>query len=212
MSGWSGTRLWSLEDGSERWLGEGQAGAVTRDNRFLYATMGVYPTYLQQRVEAGVEVYDLETGEERLVAGHPLALSAALDPDERVLVTGGADGEIRVGPIDGGEPHRLLGHEGAVNSVDVSPDGRWIASMGADGAVRLWPMPDVTKPPIHTLPRAELLALLRRLTNFRAVEDPESDTGYSIDYAPFPGWADYPDWLPLADDAGSAMAGTSGGS
>jgi WD40 repeat protein len=102
------------------------------------------------------------------------------------------------GPSDVLRPHLLLGHEGRVVSVDVSPDGLWIASGGADGTVRVWPMPDVTQQPIHTLPHEELLGLMKRLTNFRAVEDPTSATGYSIGYAPFTGWADYPEWYPLA--------------
>ena len=72
-------------------------------------------------------------------------------------------------------------------------------------------MPDATKPPLHTLPPDELIAFLKRLTNFRAVEDPESETGYSIGYDPFPGWADYPDWLPLAKDAEPMPVETSGG-
>ncbi len=67
-------------------------------------------------------------------------------------------------------------------------------------------MPDVTQPPFHTLPRDELLKALRKLTNARAVEDLESDTGYSIEYAPFEGTADYPEWYPLAPTVKEARA------
>jgi hypothetical protein len=35
----------------------------------------------------------------------------------------------------------------------------------------------ISKPPLHTLPRAKLLAKLRSLTNLRAVRDPKSATG-----------------------------------
>jgi hypothetical protein len=55
-------------------------------------------------------------------------------------------------------------------------------------------MPDVSQPPFHNLPYEELLARLRGLTNFRAVKDPESATGYSIEYGPFPGWGEVPEW------------------
>ena len=55
-------------------------------------------------------------------------------------------------------------------------------------------MPDLSKPPLHTLPHDELLAKLRSLTNLRAVPDPASDTGWKIEIGPFPGWADVPTW------------------
>ena len=47
----------------------------------------------------------------------------ALDPTGEVLVTGSADGVVRVGKLWGGEPHLLYGHSQKVTSVAVSPDG-----------------------------------------------------------------------------------------
>jgi hypothetical protein len=38
-------------------------------------------------------------------------------------------------------------------------------------------MPDLSKPPLHTLPRAELIAKLKTLTNLRVVRDEEFATG-----------------------------------
>lgn len=66
-------------------------------------------------------------------------------------------------------------------------------------------MPDVSKPPLHTLPYDELLEKLRRLTNLRVVPDPGSPTGYRVEPGPFPGWADMPEWsgprrAPLRDE------------
>ena len=58
----------------------------------------------------------------------------------------------------------------------VSPDGRWVAS-AAGGEIRLWPMPDVAKPPLHTLPHGELMANLRALTNLQVVAAEASTTG-----------------------------------
>jgi len=49
-------------------------------------------------------------------------------------------------------------------------------------------MPDLSQPPLHTLPHAELLAKLRSLTNLRVIRDPGSPNGYRIDLGPFPGW------------------------
>jgi WD40 repeat protein len=108
------------------------------------------------------------------------------------VVTADSDGVVRAGPAGGGEPHLLLAHKGTVNAVAVSPDGRWIAS-SSDDAVRLWPAPDVSRPPFHTLPHAELMAKLDALTNLRVVRDASSPTGWKL-IGPFPGWKDVPTW------------------
>lgn len=67
-------------------------------------------------------------------------------------------------------------------------------SAGDDGTVRLWPMPEVTQPPLDTLPYQELLGRLRGLTNLRAVEDAQSPGGYRVDAGSFPGWETAPTW------------------
>jgi hypothetical protein len=55
-------------------------------------------------------------------------------------------------------------------------------------------MPDLSKPPLHTLPRDELIAKLKTLTNLRVVRDPESPTGWKLTHDPFPGWETVPTW------------------
>ncbi len=140
---------------------------------------------------------DLATGSIRPIEGFGDDVeSADLDPTGRVVAAGSVDGSIRVGRLDGGEPHLLMGHTGNVYNLAISPDLRWVASAGEDGTLRLWPAPDLSKPPLHTLPHDELLAKLRSLTNLRAVRDPASDTGWTIELGPFPGWATVPDWNP----------------
>jgi WD40 repeat protein len=117
------------------------------------------------------------------------------DPLGKLVLSTGKDGEVRIGPLTGGEPHVVFAHdEGLVNAAVVSPDRRWIASAGFDGKVRLWPMPDIDKQPFHTLPLEDLLERLRNVTNVRVVEDDASSTGYRIDIARFPGWEKLPEW------------------
>jgi WD40 repeat protein len=137
---------------------------------------------------------DLATGGRRSIGSHGTKLtSLALDGSGSVLVTGGLDGSVRVGPSDGREPHLLCCHAGRVDVVAVSPDGKWIASSG-HGEIRLWPMPDLSKPPLHTLPHEELMAKLRALSNLQVVEDKAAATGYNLEIGPFPGWKDVPTW------------------
>ena len=144
-----------------------------------------------------LSAFDLVAQETREITSHGNRLCAfALDPGGTVLATGSRDGTVRVGPLTGEEPHLLFGHSGSVWTVAVSPDGRWIASGSEDGTIRLWAMPDLSKPPLHTLPHAELLAKLRSLTNLRAAPDPVSDTGWKVEVGPFPGWATVPEWQP----------------
>jgi hypothetical protein len=53
-------------------------------------------------------------------------------------------------------------------------------------------MPDLSRPPLHTLPLRVLLERLRSWTNLRAVSDPKSTTGWVLETGPFPGWAEVP--------------------
>jgi WD40 repeat protein len=143
----------------------------------------------------GLQLLDLATGRSRMLEGFDGDVEAAdIDPSGTVVATGTPDGTIRVGRVDGGEPHLLLGHTGSVSTVAISPDLRWVASSGEDNTLRLWPMPDLGKPPLYTLPHGELLTKLHSLTNLRAVRDPESSTGWTIELGPFPGWRDVPEW------------------
>ena len=87
----------------------------------------------------------------------------------------------------------MLGHSGSVTDVALSPDGKWLAS-ASGSEMFLWPVPDLSKPPLHALPHDELLAKLGSLTNLRAVRDETSDTGWTIEVGPFPGWRDVPTW------------------
>ena len=139
-------------------------------------------------------LFDLASRRLRRITTHGQRVrAAAFDSSGQLIVTGDIDGVVRVGRVTGEEPHLLLGHAGVVWAVALSPDGGWIASL-SDDALNLWPMPDLSRPPLHTLPHDELLAKLDSLTNLRVVADPSFSTGWKLDVGPFPGWKDVPTW------------------
>jgi WD40 repeat protein len=168
------------------------ASFLSRDRRLLLVLPKATPGWSQRFEE--MHLFDLARHTSRRITTHGDRLTvAALDPSARVIVTADMEGVVRVGPITGEEPHLLLGHQGQVFGLALSPDGRRIAS-ATEESIRLWPMPDVTKPPLHTLPHAELMAKLDALTNLRVVRDASSSTGWKLDVGPFPGWKDVPTW------------------
>jgi WD40 repeat protein len=168
--------------------------ALSRDGRKLLVWAG--RTTGMGAASEELLLFDLAARTSKRITTHGRWLSTAVfDPSGRAIVTGDNDGVVRVGPATGEEPHLLSGgHAGQVTAVAVSRDGRWVASVSDGGAFNLWPMPDVTKPPLHTLPHAELMAKLEALTNLRVVRDPASSTGWKMDLGPFPGWKDVPTW------------------
>ena len=139
-------------------------------------------------------ILDIDTQESRELSSHGLAPRSSLHGKSELVLSTDRTGEARIGPATGDEPHLLLGHQDEVNAIAVSPDGRWIATGSDDKTICLWPMPDFSKPPLHTLPREELIAKLKSLTNLRVVEDPDSLSGWKLIVGPFPGWETVPTW------------------
>jgi WD40 repeat protein len=195
-AGDGGVRRWHLENGEHELVLGVESG---RRVGFALGAGGrkalVWETDFAFRVRMPVRILDLATAEARALPafGH-VSEAVALDSSGKVAVTGDDEGIIRVGYVTSREPHVLVGHEGPIDKVAISPDLRWVASTGEDNTLRLWPMPDLDKPPLHTLPHDELIAKLKSLTNLRAVPDETSSTGWKIEVGPFPGWAEVPEW------------------
>jgi WD40 repeat protein len=165
---------------------------LSREGRLLLVAATRSPGIFDPRED--LLLLDLVAQTTRRITSHGAQLmTGVLSRSGRIIVTGGHDGILRVGPVTGEEPHLLLGHKGPITGLAVSPDERWIAS-SSDESITIWPMPDVTKPPLHTLPHAELMATLDALTNLRVVRDPAEPTGWKLEVGPFPGWKDVPTW------------------
>jgi WD40 repeat protein len=193
-SGPEGLRQWIVESGESDLLYEGNVfwfSASPGGGRVLLAESKENKANSSDRA-----VYlDLATGVVRPLDSHGNEFRVvALDPTGTIAATTDREGVIRVGPVTGEAPHLLLGHEAQVEYLAFDPLGRWLASGAGDGTARLWPMPDLSKPPLHTLPREELIAKLKTLTNLRVVPDEESPTGWTLTHDPFPGWETVPTW------------------
>ena len=181
----SDLRIWTLEDGSYEVLSDvGGIFDLTPDGRFLLA--------MRQTADREPVLYDLANGTSLPLSSHGDASEVALDVTGRIAVTRRSDGHGQVGLVTGEAPH-LLVSSGDFKDPVVSPDGQWIAAAHGN-TIRLWPMPDMSQPPLHTLPLDRLLDKLRSLTNLRVVPDPESETGWGLDLDPFPGWEEVPTW------------------
>ena len=189
-----GLRRWDLVTGGSELLYEGNIFVFDARSDGKQAVV-VEGDFLEASAPKRAVFLDFESGETRTLEAQGTRITTvALDPQRNIVVTGSSDGTVRVGPITGEEPHLLLGHDRRVTAVAIDPLGRWIASGRLDNTVRLWPMPDLSKPPLHTLPREELIAKLKTLTNLRVVRDDESSTGWKLTHDPFPGWETVPTW------------------
>jgi WD40 repeat protein len=196
-AGANGLLRWDVETGScERLRGAPPGGLVHMGmsaDRQKMITFDAQPRRGFLPDPGSVRYHDLVTGHVRRLEvpgdGWPV-----LNADGSVWASNDDDGTVWVGRTDGGMPHALLGHVGTSWPPLVSPDLRWVVSDGQDQTLRLWPMPDLEKPPLHTLPHDELIAKLHSLTNIRVVRDELSSTGWKVEVGPFPGWATVPTW------------------
>jgi len=199
-AGSGGIREWDLATGEAEWI------VRTVDDRWMHMssdrsgrrllTCETEAAPAAFSVFEALTLHDRKTGSSRPITTHGERIaSAVLDPTGTIVVTTvPGEGVLQVGSADGSQPHLLYGHASNVIAIAISPDSRWIASGDEFGEIRLWPMPDVSRPPLHTLPHDELVAKLETLTNLRVVRDEESADDWKLELAPFPGWKTVPRW------------------
>jgi WD40 repeat protein len=186
----AGLVRWILETGDTQLLVDGVDDfTASADGRRLFLNL-----HAGNRPGSSGAVLDVETGVVTPLERHgDRIVAAALDEAGDVVVTASLDDIVRVGPTTGEEPHLLLGQED-VFELAIDPRGRWIAGAIDRTSICLWPMPDLSTPPLDTLPRGELLAKLRSLTNLRLVRDEDSTTGWTLTHEAFRGWETVPTW------------------
>lgn len=198
-AGAGGVWRWDLTNGARHLIeggpSRGASMAMSGDGKTMLAAIGQTATPGEPYVRnAELLVIDVVSGRRRKITTHGSDFNGiGINQSGTIIVTTDANGVVRVGKATGEEPHILLGHPAASFSVAISPDGRWIAS-STQNEIRMWPMPDLSKPPMHLLPHDQLMARLRELTNLRAVRDETSSTGYELEIDPFPGWKEVPKW------------------
>ncbi len=194
-----GLGLWQLETGRRELVFAGEPvrwffGLPVADHgRLVLGAERIEPDRVVRRFFVG----DLQSRTVRALDGS-IGISASLDPLRRTIVVWGPTRLgpfLRVGTVDAPVPHLIPARQDAELFGDMafSPDGRRIARGYGDGSIWLLPVPDLGEPPPQTLSRDALVARLGALTNLRAVPDEASDTGWTIEIGPFPGWASEPD-------------------
>ena len=86
------------------------------------------------------------------LSGHEGAVwSVSFSPDNRWLVSGSADGALRLWDLHDEDPSSnpivLSGHERAIWDIAISEDNRWLVSGSEEGAVRLWDLQHLSNAP-----------------------------------------------------------------
>lgn len=138
-----------------------------------------------------VWLYDLRTGKSSVFESHGHRVqSLAFDHQGTRIITGDADGVIRVGSITGETPTLLLGHQLGVHDIAVSADDQWILSIedNPHPIVKLWRMPQGHEKPMQSFSASEFKDAIRKMTNVRVEKDDALPVGFRTTLDPFPGW------------------------
>jgi WD40 repeat protein/serine/threonine protein kinase len=142
-------RLWDVNRGAEVAQAKvGDIGAVrfSPDGKFLAAVGARYPqkaAIVELRSVPDLTLHIDLAGCDRTVTGEPVYYHVAFSPDGRDLLTGGADGAVRIWDVaDGTLRRQFPGHIRQVTALALAPDGHVLATAGEDenvkGVIKLW--------------------------------------------------------------------------
>ncbi len=145
-----GIQRWWPEDGSAELLFAANCGAMvlTPDGQSAIVLL-----YEEKLGNSNAVIVDLTTGEGRSVEGLQGSFSGvAFAHRDDVIAVASENGDVQIKRLSGGEPYILYGHETSVYGLAFSQDDSLIAAVDQRGTVRVWPVPDLTRPPIQTMP------------------------------------------------------------
>jgi hypothetical protein len=170
--------------------------AISGNRRFLLAAIFDEGSAMSAGYSVGageLVLFDLKTGAERTMSGFGKELGdIAINHSGTIIAATRLGKGITIGSTTRNHRYVIPGAD-AIRRLAISPDDKWVAA-SAGPEIRLYPMPDLSRPPLHTLPHDELMSRLDGMTNLRAVPDPASPTGYKLEAGPFPGWQKVPRW------------------
>jgi WD40 repeat protein len=129
-------RFWNAATGQLRHTFEGQhAGPITG--------LAVAPdgkTATTASVDRTLCVWELPTGKviHRLNVGNDAINSLAYTADSKVLIGGGAAGQVRLWDLATGGEQPPGGPRAPIHALVFTPDGRSVISSGQDNTIRIW--------------------------------------------------------------------------
>lgn len=75
---------------------------------------------------------------------------AVFGPDDKWIISGGADGYMSMRSLDGAHPDmRVAAHHKAINSISISPDGQWAVTASDDGTLKVWDVMSLNQRELH---------------------------------------------------------------
>ncbi|OLF14722.1 nSTAND1 domain-containing NTPase [Actinophytocola xanthii] len=129
---------------SRQLIADARAQAQLDPELGLLLAREAFQTRPGEDTEAALRQAAIESHVRASLSGHGGKITGvAFAPDGRHLVTGGADGALRIwewrdGKVTGKDPVVLRGHDGEVWTPVFSRDGKRLAAAGVDGAVSVW--------------------------------------------------------------------------
>jgi WD40 repeat protein len=103
-------------------------------------TITAYEPKEKKKVEKKEEKKEEKKGDEKKADEGVAVADLAFTPDKKTLITGGANGVIKIWDLDKRDKplHTLPAHKESLVGFTVSPDGKRFASVSMDNVVKLW--------------------------------------------------------------------------